>query len=89
MHKRQVFARVKGGTIAHTYRASHGRRLLDELGIAVPEGTTFQLHRGGDTGAFVITCRTETDARALWQTKMEYFRLHPCHQLSKQWKKPG
>ena len=67
MHMRQLFARVRGGTIAQSYRSSHGRKYLDELGIKVPDGTTFQLHRGGDTGAFVIMCRSEADAQALWQ----------------------
>ena len=87
-HMRQLFARVRGGAIAQRYRSSHGRRFLDEMGIKVPDGTTFQLHRGGETGGFVIVCRSEADAQALWQRKMEYFRMHPSHQLSIQRKRP-
>ena len=79
MHERQMFARMRGGTIPHRYRPSCGRKLMDELGITVAEGTSFQLHRDGETGAFIITCRSATDAKALWHSKMLYFRRHPSH----------
>lgn len=74
-HRRQLFGRIIGGEFSHSQQALdmlRQRWKMEEL-----DSFRFEciLHRGGKTGAFVLTFPTRTEACAFWRYKCRHFGI--------------
>ena len=74
-HRRQLFGRIVGGGFSHSQRPLdmlRQRWKMDEL-----DSFRFEciLHRGGKTGAFVLTFPTRAEACAFWRYKCRHFGI--------------